>query len=415
MLIIRQIFESLRFAFHALKANLLRTTLSLLGVTIGIFAIITVFTVVDSLERNINDSLSFLGRTNLDIRRFPFDFSGNMPWWDYWKRPYTNLSEYEFLRENLEDIDGITIFTATNVVAKHKNSSSNGVLLLGVSQGHSDVYNDFPELLGRYFAPEETDAGAFVAILGHRSKTELFGNREALGQTVKMRGRKFTVIGVVPEQGAGLLGDTSKDENIWIPYKAFSQIYYVGKGGVEPVITIKGKETGEELTELEYQIRGLVRKSRGLKPKEDDSFAIARQEAILNSIGGFFDVLTIGGWLIGGFSILIGGFGIANIMFVSVRERTNIIGIQKALGAKNYFVLLQFLFESIFLSVIGGGVGLLLVYLITFIPLGSLDLQMSLGNMIMGVGVAAGIGTISGIVPAGIAARMDPVQAIRSQ
>ena len=217
------------------------------------------------------------------------------------------------------------------------------------------------------------------------------------------------------ERGAGLFGDTSKDENIWIPYKSFTQIYYVGRRGIEPNLTIKGQATGEGLLELEYQIRGLIRKARGLQPREEDTFSVARQEAILNSIGGFFDVLTIGGWLIGGFSILIGGFGIANIMFVSVRERTNIIGIQKALGAKNYFVLLQFLFEAIFLSVIGGAVGLFLVFLITFIPLGSLDLQMSIQNMSMGVLVAAAIGTVSGIVPAGIAARMDPVEAIRSQ
>ncbi len=414
MIVFRLIFESLIFALQALKSNLLRTTLSLLGVTIGIFAIISVFTLVDSLERSINDSLSFLGRTNLDIRRFPFDFSGNMPWWDYWKRPYTNLREYEFLRDNLDNIDGITIMTATNTIAKHKSSSSNGIRLMGVSHGFSDVYNDFPGLEGRYFTPEESQAGTTVAIIGNRSRTELFGARSALGQTIKLKGRKFTVIGVVPEQGAGLFGDTSKDENIWIPYKAFQQIYYVGKGGVEPVITIKGKETGEPLLELEYQIRGLVRKVRGLKPKQGDTFAVARQEAILNSIGSFFDVLTIGGWLIGGFSILIGGFGIANIMFVSVRERTNIIGIQKALGAKNYFVLLQFLFEAIFLSLIGGGFGLFLVYLITFVPLGSLDMQMSLQNMAMGILVASAVGTISGIVPAAIASRMDPVEAIRA-
>ncbi len=414
MIVFRLIFESLIFALQALKSNLLRTTLSLLGVTIGIFAIISVFTLVDSLERSINDSLSFLGRTNLDIRRFPFDFSGNMPWWDYWKRPYTNLREYEFLRDNLDNIDGITIMTATNTIAKHKSSSSNGIRLMGVSYGFSDVYNDFPGLEGRYFTPEESQAGTTVAIIGNRSRTELFGSRSALGQTIKLKGRKFTVIGVVPEQGAGLFGDTSKDENIWIPFKAFQQIYYVGKGGVEPVITIKGKETGEPLLELEYQIRGLVRKVRGLKPKQDDTFAVARQEAILNSIGSFFDVLTIGGWLIGGFSILIGGFGIANIMFVSVRERTNIIGIQKALGAKNYFVLLQFLFEAIFLSLIGGGFGLFLVYLITFVPLGSLDMQMSLQNMAMGVLVASAVGTVSGIVPAAIASRMDPVEAIRA-
>ena len=168
------------------------------------------------------------------------------------------------------------------------------------------------------------------------------------------------------------------------------------------------------LVELEYQVKGLLRSRRGLKPDQEDDFAINRPEAIMNSIGGVFDILTVAGWIIGGFSILVGGFGIANIMFVSVKERTSIIGIQKSLGAKNYFILFQFLFESIFLSVIGGAVGLLLVYLLSFLSLGSLDLTLTFGNVVLGLGVASIIGTVSGIVPAAIAARLDPVMAIRS-
>ena len=137
-------------------------------------------------------------------------------------------------------------------------------------------------------------------------------------------------------------------------------------------------------------------------------------EAIANSIGSFFDVLSLAGWVIGSFSILVGGFGIANIMFVSVKERTNIIGIQKSMGAKNYFILFQFLFEAIFLSIIGGMAGLFLVYLITFIPMGSLQVVLSFNNILLGVGVSSAIGVVSGIIPAAIAARLDPVIAIRS-
>ncbi len=415
MIVIKLIIESFVFAFSALKSNLLRTTLSLLGVTIGIFAIIVVFTLVDSLERSINDSLSFLGRTNVDIRRFPISFDGNVPWWDYWKRPYSTYEEYEFLRDNLQNAEGITIFAFKSVTPKFKNNSSSDITLLGIGYGHDGVYNDFPDLQGRYFTQDECHSGRSVAIIGHRTRKEVFGELDPIGRQVKIKGKKFTVIGVVPEQGAGLLGETSKDENIWIPFKAFTKINYVGRRGIEPYITIKGLDSDVGLVKVEYELIGLVRKVRGLRPKEEDNFSINRQQAILNQIGSFFDVLSTGGWLIGGFSILIGGFGIANIMFVSVRERTNIIGIQKSLGAKNYFILFQFLFESVFLAVIGGGVGLLLVYGVTFIPLGSLELSLSIKNIVLGVGVAGFIGMASGIIPAAIAARLDPVIAIRTQ
>lgn len=414
ILIIKLILESFRFAWNALRMNLLRTTLSLLGVTIGIFAIISVFTLVDSLERNIKDSLSFLGRTNIDVRRFPFEF-GNIPWWDYIKRPYNSYPEYEFLRENVKNAEGITIFSVNRVTPKHKSNSSNDITLLGISHGHSDVYADFEKLSGRYFTELESDAGRNVAIIGHRTHQELFGSGDAIGKEMKIKGRKFTVIGTVEEEGQGLFGNTSKDENIWIPFKSFSKLFYVGENGLEPNITLKGREDDIGLVEIEYEVEGLLRKFRGLRPKEDSNFSIVRQQAILNSIGGFFDVLSIGGWVIGGFSILVGGFGIANIMFVSVRERTHIIGIQKSLGAKNYFILFQFLFESVFLSLIGGGIGIIFVWLLSFIRLGSLDLALSFANIALGLGVSVVIGMISGIIPAAMAARLDPVIAIRTQ
>ena len=199
-----------------------------------------------------------------------------------------------------------------------------------------------------------------------------------------------------------------------MPFKAFTKISYVGKGGVEPFITVKGSDDDIGLVKLEYEAKGLLRKIRGLKPKQQDSFSLVRQQAILNSIGGFFDALSFGGILIGGFSILVGGFGIANIMFVSVTERTPIIGLQKSLGAKNYFILFQFLFESVFLAVVGGGIGIFIVFLLSFIPLGSLELVITLKNVIIGVSVSTIIGTVSGLVPAIKASRMDPVKAIRA-
>ncbi|MEP0365909.1 MAG: ABC transporter permease [Cyclobacteriaceae bacterium] len=417
MIIFKLLIESLKFALNALSTNLLRTTLSLLGVTIGIFAIITVFTLVDSLERNITSSFSFLNSKNMDIRRFPYEFDPNMPWWEYFNRPYTNYKEYEFLTENVKNAEALTLFAVRpRVSVSYKNNTITDQNVMGVAYTHKDVY-DIPLESGRYFTYEETNAGRDVCILGYKSRDELFfGGQNPLGKRVKIKGRPYTVIGTMKEEGESILGNSGNDENVVIPYFSLQKIFYTGRNrGVETLISVKGLDSDIGLVELEAELTGLLRRVRGLRPKDKNDFSVNRQEAILGLLGGVFDVLGIAGWIIGGFSILVGGFGIANIMFVSVRERTNIIGIQKSLGAKNYFILFQFLFESIFLSIIGGGIGILLVWGLSFFNLGSLDLILSFSNVVLGLGVSATIGTISGIVPAALAARMDPVIAIRTQ
>lgn len=401
---------------NALRANLLRTTLSLLGVTIGIFAIIAVFTLVDSLEKSINNSLNFLGSDNIMVQKWPYGFGKSVyPWWKYISRPHPTLDEYKFLADNLTQHAGITLYAMRQgVTAKAGNNSSDGVFLTGATYGHKDVF-DIPVESGRYFTNQEVESGSNVCLIGYRLVNELFPFQSPLGQRIKVKGLTFAVIGTIEEEGESLFDAPSSDDNIIMPYKSFKKLYFAGRRrGVGSNISVKGIKSDEGLEKLESELRGLMRSKRGLKPKQEDNFALNRPEVIANFIGKTFDVIGIAGWIIGSFSILVGGFGIANIMFVSVRERTNIIGIQKSLGAKNYFILYQFLFESIFLSVIGGLVGIFLVFLLTFLDLGSLELTMSLKNISIGLGVSAVIGTLSGIVPATLAARLDPVVAIRS-
>lgn len=413
-----QIYESFRFALGALRSNILRTILSLLGVTVGIFAIITVLTLVDSLERNIRESLNFLGSDVLYFQKWPFPGNEEFKWWEYFRRPTPSYSEYELMRDNLSGVTEISIMAdRSNQTIKYKSNSIGQVELIGASPGYDQLF-DINIEFGRYLSEQEMENGRNVAILGYEVAQALFqGSEAAIGRPVKIRNQKFIVLGVVKKEGQSFLGRTTNDYNVIIPYQSFRKFFQTGTGRwneVQSTIGLKGRATDVGLVELENEVRGLVRSRRGLRPDENDNFAINRPEAFLNTIGGIFDALNVAGWIIGGFSILVGGFGIANIMFVSVKERTSIIGLEKSLGAKNYFILFQFLFEAIFLSLIGGVAGLILVYLITYIPLGSLEVVLSFQNIALGLGVSTLIGVVSGIVPALVAARLDPVVAIRA-
>ncbi len=412
-----QIWESLRFAMQALSSNLLRTLLSLLGVTVGIFAIILVLTVVDSLERNIRESFNFIGSDVMFLQKRPFIFADprDYPFWKYEMRPVNSYQDYRFLEENIKNAAGVAMVSGRGgTTVKYGSSSISDISTNGVTFGYNRVVS-FEIAEGRYFQQQEVENARSVILIGHDVAERLFNFENALGKTVKIKGRPFTVIGVLKREGNNIFGESSFDRRVIIPFLAFTKIFRVGKGSLEPSIAFKGLPNDKGLFELEGEIKGLIRAKRGLKPNEDDNFALNRTEIFANLLTSLFGGIRIAGIVIGGFSILVGGFGIANIMFVSVRERTNLIGIQKSLGAKNYFILSQFLFEAVFLSLIGGLAGLGLVYLITFVPLGSLVLVLTSFNIMVALGISSAIGILAGIIPALIASWMNPVEAIRSK
>ncbi|RSK31124.1 ABC transporter permease [Hymenobacter metallilatus] len=417
---LRLTLESFRFAWQALKANLLRTILSLLGVTVGIFAIIAVFTIVDSLEKNIRDSMSFVGDKVIYVQKWPWAFGGDYPWWKYFNRPVPTVREFREIQRTLNPAshNGVAIFAATggNTLKAGSNSVSD-CAIQGISFDYRRV-SDVPVAEGRYFTQQEMNAARNVAIVGYDIAHNLFPNGSAVGQVFKAKGQRYTIIGVMQKEGKKLLDTPSNDTNCYIPFTSFTKIFQLstnGMGGAQPTIAIKGRDDDPGLLNLEAEIQGNMRVIRGLKPREDDSFALNRPELLANAITQLFSVIGIAGWVIGGFAMLVGGFGIANIMFVSVKERTNIIGIQKSLGAKNYFVLFQFLFEAVFLCLLGGGAGILLVFLITLLPQDALPLFLSAGNISLGLTVSVVIGVLAGIIPAVLASNLDPVIAIRAQ
>jgi putative ABC transport system permease protein len=414
MLFLKLFRESFLFANDALRQNKLRTFLSLLGVTIGIFTIISVFSAVDTLRNNLQNSVNKLGSNSIYIQKFQWGGGDDYPWWKYLQRPDPKIRELLELQKRSQTAQAISYEIGIDRrIIKYKSHTVDGASISAVTQDHDKTWNfDFQE--GRYFTGLESRAGSPVTVIGYDIAQNLFPDGGALGKELKIMGRNVTVIGVFKKEGDDILG-ISNDKNILLPLNFAKNVIDIQNGNYGPQIVVRGKKGISDI-EVESEIRGLMRSIRRLRPGEDDSFALNKTSIISNRLDVVFGVLHTVGLIIGLFSILVGGFGIANIMFVSVKERTNIIGIQKSLGAKSYFILLQFLIESIILCLMGGIIGLALVYGATALVKAMVDIKVVLDvkNIIIGIGTSVTIGVISGIIPAYFASRLDPVEAIRS-
>ncbi|WP_443943522.1 ABC transporter permease [Pedobacter sp. AW1-32] len=413
MIIFRLIGESFRFAFDALRQNKMRTMLSLLAITIGIFTIIAVFSAVDTFRGKLQASVDKLGSNTIYVQKWPWIF-GDYPWWKYMNRPQPSLRDFDALKERMVHADGITFEISTSDrTVKYRSSSVEGVYVSGASQDFNKTWS-FELQDGRYYTENESKYGTPVCLMGADISDGLFGSDNPIGKQVLVLGRRVTVIGVFKKEGEDMFG-TSLDKSLYIPINFAKGILDIRNERYNPQITVRGSEN-VSLDEIESELRGLMRSIHRIRPGAEDDFALNKTTLISNQLDTMFSVVNLAGWIIGGFSILVGGFSIANIMFVSVKERTNIIGIQKSLGAKNYFILLQFIFESITLCLMGGVLGLLLVYLGTLLSTYGFGFEITLGlkNINLGVWISVIIGTISGFWPAFSASRLDPVEAIRS-
>ncbi len=405
--------ESLLFAWQSLVANKLRSFLSLLGITIGIFAIILVFTIVDSLESNIRGSIQSLGNNVVYVQKWPWLFGGDYPWWKYINRPTPQYYELDELQKRCRTTEAIAYRLGARKTIKYKSNSVQNAVVAGISHDFYRIKN-FELESGRYFTQNETDAGYRVALIGAEIARGLFPNEDAIGKQIKIAGYKAQVIGVIKKEGESLLG-FSFDYQVVIPFNFARYLMEVRSENSDPTIYVKAKpniSNAEMMDELTGALRGI----RRLKPMAEPNFALNETSLISRGFDELFGVIGLAGWIIGGFSILVGGFGIANIMFVSVRERTNLIGIQKSLGARNMFILVQFLGESVLLSSLGGFFGLIITYLITLLGKQAVDMDIYLSgtNIILGFTISVLIGIISGFIPAYAASQLDPVEAIRS-
>ncbi len=408
----RLLRESSIFALKSVTVNKLRTFLSLFGITIGIFCIISVFTVLDWMEKSIHDSINEIGNNVVYVQKWPWSFSSNLAWWDIIKWPAVSLDDYHALQNRTTKAQYVSYGVFQGGKIKYKNNTA-GDAVVGAVTDDLDKVMAFEVEKGRYFSPYEFASGSNVAVLGAEVAKSLFDKTDPIGKEIKIEGFKARVIGVLKKEGKGGISLSNVDEVTVVPINYGKSFINMRNRFVDGQLMIKAKPD-VRVEELSDEITMVLRASRRLKPTEVTNFSVNRATMLSQGFDAVFKGINIGGWIIGAFAILVGGFGIANIMFVSVKERTNIIGIQKSLGAKRWFILTQFLIESVILSVVGGLFGLLLIFFGTLIVnyFYELDMYLTIGNVFLAIFISGIIGIIAGYAPAYSAAKMNPVDAI---
>ncbi|MEO8406272.1 MAG: ABC transporter permease [Chitinophagaceae bacterium] len=408
------IISSFIMAMQELWKNKLRTFLSLFGITIGIFCIIGVLAVVNSLERNIKNEIKSFGTNTIYVDKWQYGGGPDYPWWKYVNRPVPKFAELKEVEGRTTSAKYSAFKISANDNVEYKGSILSNVNIYGITEDFNQIQPiDITD--GRYLTDGEFNQGSSVVVVGIDIAEKLFGSAElAVDKMIDMRGKRATIIGVIKKQGQQMIGGWAFDQSVIIPYR-FARTM-MNELRADPLILVQGKDNLSSKA-LKDELTGTMRAVHKLAPTKDDDFSLNDINDLSDSISDAFVGLNIGGAIIGAISLLVGLFGVANIMFVSVRERTGQIGLKKAIGAKNRIILTEFLLESSFLCIVGGLIGLLLVFVLTQILSGVLHfpIYISVSNMVWTLLICIFVGIAAGIIPAYKASKMDPVVAIRSK
>jgi putative ABC transport system permease protein len=399
-------------AMAEFRANKLRTFLSLFGITVGIFCIIGVLATVDSLKQNVQNDIKSLGTNTIYIDKW--DYTGQIPWWKLINRPVPKYDEMKMLKQRSNLSKNVAFNISSNTKIEWDDEAVTGVNIYGISEDFSNIQQLDIEL-GRYLQQTDFENAANNVIIGYGIAEKLFVKPEkSVGQQISMLGKKATVIGLLKKKGQSMMGGWDFDESVLMSYGYMRGL--VKEDNAQPVLLVQGREN-VPMAILKDDVQGAMRSIRKIQPAQKDNFSLNDIDSFAAFADGIFAGINMGGWFIAGLSLLVGMFGVANIMFVTVRERTAQIGLKKAIGAKRSSIMTEFLLESAFLCLLGGAIGLLLVFILTKVISSSMGFPIfiSFSILSLAISVCIIIGMLAGIIPAFIAARMDPVVAIRSK
>lgn len=402
----------LKMALGEFRSNKLRTFLSLFGITIGIFCIIGVLATVSSLEKNVQKDIKALGSNTIFIDKW--DYSGQIPYWKLLNRPSPKYHEMDLLRKAVPEAANIAFALQRMDKVEFQDEKLDNVRMYGISEDFSNIQT-IEVIDGRYLQQADFDYASNSAVIGYKVAEELFGKPErAVGKLVNIYNRNVNIVGLIKKQGSSIIGGWEFDNCVLLPYAFMKTL--VREEYSDPVIMLQGKEL-IPMKALRDEVTGAMRSIRKLKPTQADNFSLNDVDAFGEFAAGIFSGINMGGFFIAILSLFVGMFGVANIMFVTVRERTPQIGLKKAIGAKKMTIMMEFLMESAFLCILGGMIGLLLVFLLTLVISSSLGfpITISLKIMTIAVSICILVGVLAGIIPASIASKMDPVVAIRSK
>ena len=401
-----EIIEGLRIAFRALRLHKMRALLTTLGIIIGIVSVTAMVTTINGIERGFDRSLSMLGQNVLYVQRLPW-FIGPSDWWKYRTRPPMKENLADAIKKQSRYTLAVAPVVQTGRSIRYRDRTLSGVFIQGSTAEYSRI-SDIDLTEGRFYNELDNRTARNVCIIGSEVHENLFPNEQPLGKHIRIGGQRFEVIGVLAPQGK-FLGLFSFDTQIQMPINTFKKLF-----GRRRDMSIEVKVASEELMDdAQDELTGIVRMARGLDVLEEDNFTINRQEAFRTAIGGAKAVIYGIGIFLTALSLLVGGIGVMNIMFVSVRERTREIGIRKAVGAKRRTILIQFLIEAIIICIIGGLIGILLSAGVTAIINRFFTAYLSAGTVMLALSICVGVGVIFGLVPAWSAARAKPIEALR--